>query len=194
MRNTSSRHLPIAAAGVPAPPEERPLADSERLLRVGDLERATGKTVRAIHLYEELGLLIPRDRSKKGNYRLYDENALARIQWIDSLHALGLSLTQIKDMLDAWQSAPSAPAAMAKVRADYDKKLRDTRDEIAKLQKLERELVASIAYLDTCDTCDTTELVHACSSCSQHEHAEPELVAGFHSGPAARTTTALPRS
>ena len=29
------------------------------LLRVGDIARATGKTVRAIHLYEELGLLRP---------------------------------------------------------------------------------------------------------------------------------------
>src|SRR5437773_2734911 len=29
------------------------------LLKVGELARATGKTVRALHLYEELGLLKP---------------------------------------------------------------------------------------------------------------------------------------
>ena len=33
------------------------------LLRVGDLARLTGKSVRAIHLYEELGLLQPTTRS-----------------------------------------------------------------------------------------------------------------------------------
>ncbi len=35
-------------------------------MRVGDLARETGKTVRAIHLYEELGLLTPGGRSKGG--------------------------------------------------------------------------------------------------------------------------------
>ena len=37
-----------------------------QLLRVGDIARATGKTVRAIHLYEELGLLRPVTRSSSG--------------------------------------------------------------------------------------------------------------------------------
>ena len=32
-----------------------------RTLRVGELARRTGKTVRALHLYEEMGLLIPID-------------------------------------------------------------------------------------------------------------------------------------
>ena len=34
-----------------------------RTLKVGELARRTGKTVRAIHLYEELGLLTPAIRS-----------------------------------------------------------------------------------------------------------------------------------
>jgi MerR family copper efflux transcriptional regulator len=184
MRTPTTRHLPIAASAVhavPAPPVERPISDGEKLLRVGDLEKRTGKSIRALHLYEELGLLVPRDRSK-GNYRLYDENAVTRIQWIESLHALGLSLTQIKDMLDAWRSAPSAPAAMAKVRADYAAKLGSVRQEIAKLVKLETELVASLAYLDDCNSCSSLEATHACARCDHHEHTEPDLVAGIHGG------------
>lgn len=182
MRPPTPRHLPIAsdASHVPAPPLERPIADGEKLLRVGDLEKRTGKSIRALHLYEELRLLIPR-RSPKG-YRLYDENAVTRIQWIESLHALGLSLTQIRDMLDAWRSAPSAPAAMAKVRADYAKKLDEVRDEILKLTRLETELVASLAYLDDCNSCSSVEATHACASCDHHERSEPDLVAGIHGG------------
>ena len=45
-------------------------ADSLSLLKVGELAKRTGKTVRAIHLYEELGLLAPAVRSK-GGFRLY---------------------------------------------------------------------------------------------------------------------------
>ena len=50
-----------------------------RSLRVGELAKVTGKTVRALHLYEELGLLAPSERSK-GGYRLYDEAALQLVR------------------------------------------------------------------------------------------------------------------
>ena len=55
-------------------------ADSLSLLRVGELAKRTGKTVRAIHLYEELGLLAPAVRSK-GGFRLYSGKAVTRIDW-----------------------------------------------------------------------------------------------------------------
>ncbi|MEO7113867.1 MAG: MerR family DNA-binding transcriptional regulator, partial [Polyangiaceae bacterium] len=46
----------------------------QALMQVGDLARESGKTVRAIHLYEELELLRPAARSK-GRYRLYTKDA-----------------------------------------------------------------------------------------------------------------------
>ena len=64
-------------------------ADSLSLLRVGELAKRTGKTVRAIHLYEQLELLRPAARSK-GRYRLYGPDALGRIRWIVKLQDLGL--------------------------------------------------------------------------------------------------------
>lgn len=160
------------------------LPNGEKLFQVGDLARASGKTVRAIHHYEEVGLLQPHARSK-GRYRLYDLNALKRLRWIGKLHDLGMSLAQIQQMLQVWESAPSAPGAMAKIRSIYLQKLEDTRAQIAHLASLERELAASIDYLDTCDSaCDPGELVRACTNCNVHDKAqhEPELVAGIHGG------------
>lgn len=160
------------------------LPNGEKLYQVGDLARASGKTVRAIHHYEEVGLLQPHARSK-GRYRLYDQNALTRLRWIGKLHDLGMSLAQIQQMLHVWEASPSAPGAMAKIRSIYLQKLEDTRAQIAHLASLERELEASIDYLDTCDTCcDPAELVRACTNCNVHDKAqhEPELVAGIHGG------------
>jgi DNA-binding transcriptional MerR regulator len=150
---------------------------------VGDIAKATGKTVRAIHLYEELGLLRPHARSK-GRYRLYDQAALTRIRWIIKLHDLGLSLTEIQQIVSSWEASPSAPEAMAKIREIYQQKLEETRAQIAHLASLESELVASLDYLDTCETCDPAELVLACTNCNLHDRsqAEPELVAGIHGG------------
>jgi MerR family transcriptional regulator, copper efflux regulator len=150
------------------------------LLQVGDIAKAVGKTVRAIHHYEEVGLLRPNARSK-GRYRLYDETALARVRWIGKMHDLGLSLSQIQEMVETWEAAPSAPGAMARMRAVYRKKLEETRAQLAHLAGLERELTASLQYLDTCDTCDPAEIVRACSCCGHHDgEREPELVAGLH--------------
>ncbi|MBK8252229.1 MAG: MerR family transcriptional regulator [Polyangiaceae bacterium] len=157
--------------------------DEDKLLQVGDVAKVSGKTVRAIHHYEELGLLQPHARSK-GRYRLYDTGAVARVRWINKMHDLGLSLPQIQEIVRAWESASSAPSAMAKIRSTYQRKLEETRAQIAHMQSLERELQASIRYLDTCDACDPAEIVQACSSCHVHESEEkqPDLVAGIHGG------------
>jgi MerR family copper efflux transcriptional regulator len=192
----SIRHLPVAAKAADFPfSEETSLppdgADAPEvdevveagLLQVGDLAKASGKTVRAIHHYEELGLLRPHARSK-GRYRLYDDAALARLRWIGKLHDLGLSLGQIQEMVRLWESASSAPGAMARIRAVYTSKLEETRAQIAHLSALERELAASIDYLDTCDTCDPAELVRTCTCCNHRDPQQPEphLVAGIHGG------------
>jgi MerR family copper efflux transcriptional regulator len=139
--------------------------------------------VRAIHHYEEVGLLRPHARSK-GRYRLYDQAALARVKWIGKLHDLGLSLAQIQELVQLWETSPSAPGAMAQIRGIYAQKLEETRAQIRNLAALERELEASIDYLDTCDTCDPAELVRACSCCNHHDKTKPEphLVAGIHGG------------
>src|SRR5689334_16413767 len=89
----SAVSLPVAreSSGEQVSPEE----GEEELLQVGDLARLCGKTVRAIHLYEELGLLRPHARSK-GRYRLFSRDAIVRVRWIGKLQELGLSLPTIQ--------------------------------------------------------------------------------------------------
>jgi MerR family transcriptional regulator, copper efflux regulator len=191
---TTRHHLPVARdKRIAGPFVSSPRVDGmglptdggedDRLYQVGDIAKAVGKTVRAIHHYEDVGLLRPHTRSQ-GGYRLYDEAALARVRWIGKLHDLGLSLSQIQNIVAAWESAPSAPDAMAQIRGVYQKKLEEVRSQIANLETLERELVASLDYLDTCEACDPEELVDACTNCNLHDKSqtEPELVAGIHGG------------
>jgi DNA-binding transcriptional MerR regulator len=156
----------------------------EQLMRVGDLAEVSGKTVRAIHLYEEMELLKPAARSK-GRYRLYTPEALVRIRWIGKLQDLGLSLTDIKAIVkdvDAEARASSAPSAMGKVREVYKQKLDATRAQIERLRTLEREILASLDYLDTCESaCEPGRLITSCPSCNHHDRDQevPDLVAGF---------------
>ena len=67
--------------------------------KVGELARRTGLSVRALHYYEEIGLLSPSQRTDSG-HRLYTAGDVVRLQQIKSLRALGLSLREIRESLD----------------------------------------------------------------------------------------------
>ncbi|MEM9188223.1 MAG: MerR family transcriptional regulator [Myxococcota bacterium] len=153
--------------------------DPRTRLRVGALAKATGKTVRALHLYEELGLLVP-ERSKSG-YRIYAADAALRVRWISKLQEMGFSLTDIQEIAQEWGEQVSAPSAMKRVREIYRERLTETRKQMQRLRELHDELLASLDYLDTCDTCDPNRLIESCSCCDrEHRQFEaPELVAGF---------------
>ena len=193
---SSHLRLPLAlktASPPPAPASRPSVADlqavpsAEGLMQVGDLARESGKTVRAIHLYEELDLVRPAARSK-GRFRLYGNEALLRIRWISKLQELGFSLTEIQAVardFDAATDAGSAPVAMARMRDLYRTKLEETRAQLERLRALEHEIVASLDYLETCEVCDPDRLISACMKCDQHECGEeaPELVAGFRAKP-----------
>ncbi len=141
------------------------LARKGELWRVGKLAEESGKTVRALHLYEELGLLQPASRTK-GGFRLYDDRALLRLQWIDRLQELGFSLKDAADFLSDFKDEDSGPAAMQTLRDFYRAKITDTRAAIDRLHQLETELQASLDYLDGCTTCADDTPRHACPSCT----------------------------
>jgi MerR family copper efflux transcriptional regulator len=160
--------------------ESAPEMKDGALMQVGDLARESGKTVRAIHLYEELELLRPAARSK-GRYRLYAKDALVRIRWIGKLQEMGFTLTDIQTILREWEQSSSAPRAMVGMREVYKKKLAETTEQLRTMQSLKRELEASLTYLDTCEVCDPDRLLSACKACDLHDCAchVPDLVAGL---------------
>ncbi|MGH9822418.1 MAG: MerR family transcriptional regulator, partial [Blastocatellia bacterium] len=66
--------------------------------RIQEFSELAGVTVRALHYYDRLGLLRPK-RTRSG-YRVYTHNDLERLEQIVALKFLGLSLKQIKNLLD----------------------------------------------------------------------------------------------
>lgn len=88
--------------------------------RVGELAKATGLTVRTLHYYEEIGLLVPSCRTDTG-HRRYDEDDVARLYRICLLRRLGLPLAEIGRALadPAW----SLPAAITAHLGQLDRRL-----------------------------------------------------------------------
>jgi DNA-binding transcriptional MerR regulator len=66
---------------------------------VKEVAELSGTTVRALHHYDEIGLLRPSERSEAG-YRLYSHADLERLQEILGWRELGFALTEIAALMD----------------------------------------------------------------------------------------------
>ena len=69
-------------------------------LRIGELARAAGVTVRALHHYDSLGLLVPSERTGAG-HRRYTAADVERLYRLLALRGVGLPLEEIGPLLDS---------------------------------------------------------------------------------------------
>ncbi len=97
---------------------------------VKEISKLTGISVRALHYYDEIGLLKPTAKSEAG-YRLYDDKALEALQQVLFFREFDISLKEIKTIMD-------------NPELDKEKILKMQRKMlVAKKERLER-LIASI--------------------------------------------------
>jgi DNA-binding transcriptional MerR regulator len=185
------RHLAIlhdgaenhgAASGSESMLRPESVVPEGELLQVGELAKKTGKTVRAIHLYEDMGLLRPVDRSP-GRYRLYNRDSVERVRWISKLKAVGFSLPELKELNLAQSSATTGKEAASLLRSAYLERLTQVQGKLRELHRLEQELLSSLTYLDACQSaCADDADRESCPECERHvdQPAAPPLVAGAH--------------
>ena len=74
--------------------------NDEREWTSGELAAIAGVTVRALHHYDEIGLLVPSERST-GGHRRYCAGDVERLYRIVALRRLGMSLAAIQGVLDS---------------------------------------------------------------------------------------------
>lgn len=153
-----------------------------RLVKVGELAELTGKSIRTLHYYEELGLLRPAKRSE-GGFRLYDETlSVSTIRSISRLQDLDIPLNRIREMAEAWRGTNAASDAAPRLLEAFRAELAETRSKIEGLTAIEHELVKSIAFLEACTTCSDRPLRDQCSACTREGHLAgdvPEFVSAF---------------
>ncbi len=113
-------------------------------MRIGELARRAGVSTSLLRYYEEQGLLGPAARTEAG-YRVYGADSLGRIGFIQRAKSLGLSLREIRQLVE--ESADS-DTEQARLRHAIAHKLADTRSRIAELETLRRELEALYVRLD----------------------------------------------
>ena len=107
-----------------------------KTFRVKAVAEASGVTVRTLHHYDKIGLLVPSARTESG-YRLYSEADLLRLQQILLHRELGLPLEQIRQLLDE----PSHDARQVLVAQRAELQRRQRRNE-AMLRAIDHALAS----------------------------------------------------
>ena len=111
---------------------------------IQDIARLSGTTSRTLRHYDDIGLLPPSSIGANG-YRYYGAGAAERAQFIRGAQALGLTLREIGDVLDAreHEHPPCQEAREVLVRH-----LRDVRERLAQWTRLEAELAERLAWAE----------------------------------------------
>ena len=83
-------------------------------LTIGAVARLAGVTVRTLHHYDRIGLVVPSERTD-GGYRLYGHRQVERLQEVLLFRELGFGLDEIRRIVD--QPSYDRAAALARQRA-----------------------------------------------------------------------------
>ena len=70
------------------------------MMTVHEVSERTGVSIRALHIYDRMGLLPATDKTPAG-YRLYDDAALERLQQVLLFRELGFPLRDIREIMDS---------------------------------------------------------------------------------------------
>jgi DNA-binding transcriptional MerR regulator len=150
-------------------------------LKVGDLARRTGLTVRTLHHYDAIGLVKP-SRHTEAGYRLYTAGDVARLQQALSLRQLGFSLEEVRNCLDRPDFSPleviDAHLARLREQMDLQRKLCHRLEAIA-AQLRAAGAVSAEEFLETIEvmtmvetyyTPEQMERIKACREAVGEEH------------------------
>jgi DNA-binding transcriptional MerR regulator len=137
---------------------------SELLLSTGDLARQCETTVRTVRFYEEEGLIVPVSRSE-GGHRMFEPAQKLKLQLIMDLREAGLSLQDIRALLELKQGCTSAPDAAKQMTDALGSQIEQMQRKISVLRRLRDELASMMSTIRECGACDEPEFHDRCGGC-----------------------------
>ena len=142
--------------------------DNRGVMQIGDLAQRAGLSVRAVRYYEEIGLVSPSAHST-GGFRLYGEDNLKRLQVINFLKELGISLTEIRRILLAKKKTGGGRETVAYLKEVFTEKLNLVEEKLAALSRMKAELGNALRILESCQSCDHKVLLDSicCGGCER---------------------------
>ena len=137
------------------------MEQSSKLLKIGDLAKRAGVTVRTVRYYEELGLLTPTETSP-GGFRLYSENDLRKLHFIKRFKNLDFPLEEILELIDVSKGHGSKSEIIQGSLALLQRQLEQVDNKMAKLAGIKKEIKEAISLLHECNNCTKEQCLNGC--------------------------------
>lgn len=137
---------------------------TERLYKIGQVSKKARVTLRTIRYYEELGLIEPTIRTK-GGFRLYTEESIGRVRFIQGLKLLDFPLAKIKEMFTIREMAQSGDEASHRIMRLLRNQQREAMKKKGQYEKMLQEIRATMELVRECYGCETKPSCEACRSC-----------------------------
>jgi DNA-binding transcriptional MerR regulator len=112
-------------------------------MKIGELEARSGASRHTLRYYEQLGLISPLRQTN--NYRVYTEQTLHDLDFIQRAQSMGFSLGEIGEILNAQRNQLIDCADGARL---IEKKMAEIKQKIANLQSIYRYLDEERANLE----------------------------------------------
>ena len=101
-------------------------------MNIGAAARASGVPAKTIRYYEEIGLIDAAARSG-GNYRIYGDNEVQTLRFIQRARSLGFSVGEVAELLALWRDKSRSSR---QVKALASRHLQDIDGKIAALMTM----------------------------------------------------------
>jgi DNA-binding transcriptional MerR regulator len=134
------------------------------LLKVGEVARRTGVTLRTIRYYQSIGLIQAARRSR-GGVHLYGPEACDRIHLIRDLRCLDVPLSTIRGALEERTTAQTGAAGARAIVATLTRSLAEVEKRLQHFVVLREEMTAALEVLEHCLRCTSRPLREVCSAC-----------------------------
>jgi DNA-binding transcriptional MerR regulator len=151
-----------------------------RQLKIGDFSRLAHVTVTALRHYDELGLLKPASIDELTNYRYYTVEQLPRIHRIVALKDLGLSLEQIRLMLDEEMPAEQIRGMLRLKKAEARQQMREVQRQLAMIEFRLRMIEAETNFPILDVVMKNLEPLHVLSLTVEKRHTMKQVVQALH--------------
>lgn len=115
-------------------------------LRIGEVARRSGASVKTIRFYADQGLLVPIGRSQ-GGYRLFDPAVVAELSLIRALRALDVPLPELKRILDVRRAGHCNCSAL---KSSIQTRIESIDQRLAELVAMKAELAQLLNSWQEC--------------------------------------------
>ena len=134
------------------------------LLKIGELARRTGTTLRTIRYYEQLGLISHFARTK-GGFHLYYPDDCQKIQFIKDLQRLGTPLSQIRRLLERRRVASSGAEGAPEIIEILSGQLAEIEGRVAIYRQMQESIRQTMEILRVCKECPLKPSKEVCCRC-----------------------------